>query len=113
MNTFGKLVFLPLFFGLVLWAAAAAAGEKGTVSCSTPDCGYHDNLTIGGAKQSPSLTGYCRSTKKFVRVKPKSWDDYRKIIPACPDCPEPPADLRRFPNFPNSLSQLRQSHATL
>ena len=33
-------------------------------------------------------TGYCRSTKKFVRVKLKSWDDYREIIPACPDCPE-------------------------
>ena len=38
--------------------------------------------------KSPSLTGYCRSTKKFVRVKLKSWDGYREIVPACPDCPE-------------------------
>ena len=89
MKTFTKIIFLPIFFGLVLWAAAAMAGEAGTVSCATPDCGYQHDLKIGGAKQSPSLTGYCRSTKKFVRLKLKSWDDYRKIIPNCPDCPEP------------------------
>jgi hypothetical protein len=89
MKTFGKLVLLAIFFGVFLWAAPAVAGEKGIVSCSTPDCGYHSNLTIGGGMKSPSVTGYCRSTKKFVRVKLKSWDDYRKIIPKCPDCPEP------------------------
>ena len=89
MKTCGKLVFLLIFFGLVLWAAAAMAGEAGTVSCSTPDCGYQHDLKIGGGMKSPSLTGYCRSTKQFVRVKLKSWDDYRKIIPKCPDCPEP------------------------
>ena len=48
-----------------------------------------NDLTIGGAKQAPSLTGYCRSTKQFVRVQLKSWDDYRKSIPNSPDCPEP------------------------
>jgi hypothetical protein len=89
MKTFGKLVFFAIFSAVFLGAAPAVAGEKGIVSCSTPDCGYHSNLTIGGAKKSPSVTGYCRSTKKFVRVKLKSWDDYRKIIPKCPDCPEP------------------------
>ena len=89
MKIFSKLVFLLIFFGLVLWVAAAVAGEKGAMFCSTPDCGYQDNLTIGGAKKSPSLTGYCRSTKKFVRVKLKSWEGYREIVPACPDCPEP------------------------
>ena len=89
MQTFGKLVFLPIFFGLVLWVAAAVAGEQGAVSCSTPDCGYQQDLTIGGGMKAPSLTGYCRSTKKFVRVKLKSWKDYREIIPHCPDCPEP------------------------
>jgi predicted RNA-binding Zn-ribbon protein involved in translation (DUF1610 family) len=80
---------MALFCGLVLGAAPALAGEKGIVSCSTPDCGYHANLTIGGGMKSPSVTGYCRSTKQFVRVKLKSWDDYRKSIPKCPDCPEP------------------------
>ena len=89
MQTFGKLVFLPIFFGLVLWVAAAVAGEQGAVSCSTPDCGYQQDLTIGGGMKAPSLTGYCRSTKKFVRVKLKSWGDYRKVTAACPDCPEP------------------------
>jgi hypothetical protein len=89
MKTFTKIIFLPLFFGLLLWAAAALAGEAGTVSCSTPDCGYQHDLKIGGAKKSPSLTGYCRSTKQFVQVKLKSWEGYREATPACPDCPEP------------------------
>jgi hypothetical protein len=88
MKTCGKLVFLPIFFGLVLWAAAAVAGEAGIVSCSTLDCGYHDNLKIGGGMRSPSVTGYCRSTKKFVRVKLKSWEGYREAASACSDCPE-------------------------
>jgi hypothetical protein len=88
VKTFGKLSFLAIFFGVFLWAGPAAAGEKGTVSCSTPDCGYHANLTIGGAMKSPSLTGYCRSTKKFVYIKLKSWEGYRDTVPACPDCPE-------------------------
>jgi hypothetical protein len=88
MKTFGTLVFLAIFFGLLLWAAPAAAGEAGTVSCSTPDCGYHFDLKIGGGMKSPSLTGYCRSTKKFVRVKLDSWKGYRETVPACPACPE-------------------------
>jgi hypothetical protein len=88
MKTFGTLVATALFFGLVLWVAPAAAGEAGMVSCATPGCGYQANLKIGGGMKSPSVTGYCRSTKKFVRVKLKSWDEYREIIPACPDCPE-------------------------
>jgi hypothetical protein len=89
MNTFGKLLVIVLFFGLMLAAAPAAAGEAGIVSCSTPDCGYHTNLKIGGGMRSPSLTGYCRSTRQFVRVKLHNWDEYRKIVPKCPDCPEP------------------------
>jgi len=89
MNTFGKLFILALFFGLLLWTAPATAGEAGIVSCSTPDCGYQYNLKIGGGMRSPSVTGYCRSTKKFVRVKLDSWKGYRETVPACPDCPEP------------------------
>ena len=69
MKTCGTLVAAALFCGLVFGVAPAVAGEAGTVSCSTLDCGYHDNLKIGGGMKSPSLTGYCRSTKKFVRVK--------------------------------------------
>jgi hypothetical protein len=88
MKNFGKLMAIALFFGLVLGAAPAVAGQAGLVSCSTPGCGYQYSLTIGGGKKSPSLTGYCRSTKQFVQVKLKSWDDYREIIPPCFDCPE-------------------------
>ena len=51
MKTFGKLGFLAIFFGVFLWTAPAAAGEAGIVSCSTPDCGYHYNLKIGGGMQ--------------------------------------------------------------
>jgi hypothetical protein len=88
MKTCEKLLVMALFCGLVLWASPAVAGEAGTVSCATPGCGYHHDLTIAGGMKSPSLTGYCRSTKKFVRVKLKSWEGYRDIVPACPDCPE-------------------------
>jgi hypothetical protein len=88
MKTCGKLATIALFFGLVLGAVPAIAGEAGTVSCSTPDCGYQFNLKIGGGMRSPSLTGYCRSTKQFVRVKLKSWEGYRESVPVCPDCPE-------------------------
>ena len=88
MKTCGRLVAIALFGALVLGAAPAVAGEAGTVSCANPGCGYHHDLAIGGGMKSPSLTGYCRSTKKFVRVKLKSWDDYREVTPACPDCPE-------------------------
>jgi len=89
MKPCGKLVAIILFCGIVLWTAPAAAGEAGTVSCSTPGCGYQQDLTIGGGMRSPSLTGYCRSTKQFVRVKLDSWKGYRETVPACPDCPEP------------------------
>ncbi|MBU4233419.1 MAG: hypothetical protein KKD99_12170 [Proteobacteria bacterium] len=88
MKTFGKLVFLAIFFGVFLGAAPAAAGEAGKVSCSTPGCGYHYNLRIGGGMKSPSLTGYCRSTKQFVRLKLKKWEDYRKPH-YCPGSKEP------------------------
>jgi hypothetical protein len=89
MKTFGTLMAIALFCGLVLGAAPAAAGQSGKVSCANPGCGYQNTLTIGGGKRSPSLTGYCRSTKQFVSVALKSWADYREVIPACPDCPEP------------------------
>jgi len=88
MKTFGKLVAIALFVGLFLGAAPAAAGQKGLVSCATPDCGYQEYLKIGGGMKSPSLTGYCRSTEKFVYIKLKSWEGYRETVPACPDCPE-------------------------
>ena len=89
MKTFGKLAFLTVFLGLVLWGVPAVAGQAGTVSCATPGCGYQQDLKIGGGMKSPSLTGYCRSTKKFVRVKLNSWEGYRETVPASPDCPEP------------------------
>jgi len=88
MKTFGKFVFLAIVYGFFLGTAPALAGEAGAVSCASPGCGYHANLSIGGGMKSPSLTGYCRSTKKFVRVKLKSWEGYRDTVPASPDCPE-------------------------
>lgn len=88
MKTFGKLVAIALFGGLVLGAAPAVAGQKGLVSCATPDCGYQEYLRIGGGMKSPGVTGYCRSSKKFVYLKLKSHDDYRKTH-YCPGSKEP------------------------
>jgi len=88
MKTCGKLGAIALFCGLVLWAVPAVAGEAGTVSCSTPGCGYQQDLKIGGGMKSPSVTGYCRSSQQFVRLKLKNWDDYRKPH-YCPGSKEP------------------------
>jgi len=38
--------------------------------------------------KSPAVTGYCRSTKQFVRLKLKSHNDYRKPH-YCPGSEEP------------------------
>ena len=88
MKTCGKFVLLAIFCGVFLWAAAAMAGEAGTVSCSTPDCGYQENLNIGGRRNAPGVTGYCRSSKKFVRLKLKSHSDVHKTH-YCPGTKEP------------------------
>jgi hypothetical protein len=88
MKIFGTLVAIALFCSLVLGAAPAVAGQSGIVSCSTPDCAYQDNLKIGGGMRSPAVTGYCRSTKQFVRLKLKSHNDYRKTH-YCPGSKEP------------------------
>jgi hypothetical protein len=88
MKPFGKIISLSLFLGIFLWAAAAVAGQFGIVSCSTPACGYQENLTIGGLRNAPGVTGYCQSSKKFVRLKLKSHDDARKTH-YCPGSKEP------------------------
>ena len=78
MKTLRKVFLLGLFLGLILSSTGALAGESGTVTCSTPGCGYQHQLIIGGGRKSPAVTGYCRSTKEFVRLKLNSWADYRK-----------------------------------
>jgi len=78
MKTFVTLVMLPIFLSLVLWVSMALPGQSGVVDCSTPDCGYHQNLSVGGSMKTPSVTGYCQSSKQFVQLKLKSHDDYRK-----------------------------------
>ncbi len=78
MKTWCKLISLLIFFVIFFPAEWALAGESGTVSCATPGCGYQSNLTIGGGMKSPAVTGYCPKDKKFVRLKLKSWADYRQ-----------------------------------
>ncbi|MDD2904372.1 MAG: hypothetical protein PHU44_18240 [Syntrophales bacterium] len=78
MKTRDGLISLVIFCSCILLASTALAGESGTVSCTKPGCGYHTNLSIGGGRRSPSVTGYCAKQKKFVRIKIKSWEDYRK-----------------------------------
>jgi hypothetical protein len=84
----GKIIFLSLLCGLLLSASLALAGEAGTVSCTTPGCGYHQDLKIGGGMRTPAVTGYCRSSKQFVRLKLKSHEEYRKTH-YCPGTKEP------------------------
>ena len=88
MKTWGKLIFPLIFFVILLLVDCALAGEKGTVSCAHPGCGYKTDLTIGGGKASPAVTGYCPKQKKFVRLKLKSWEDYHKPQ-NCPGGKEP------------------------
>jgi hypothetical protein len=78
MKTRGTLVPFFIFLVLLLLVEGALAGEAGEVSCTTPGCGYHTDLKIGGAKNSPSVTGYCPKEKKFVWVKIRRWEDYRQ-----------------------------------
>jgi hypothetical protein len=90
MKTWGKVLFIVILCGLGLLSLASGtmAGETGEVTCSTSGCGYKNNLTIGGAKRSPSFTGYCPKEKNFVRVNIKSWEDYRQPH-HCPNDQEP------------------------
>lgn len=87
MRKFFSLILLGLIVVLVCFALAlrpAAAGEKGEVFCRHPGCNYHTELTIGGGKTSPALTGYCGSLRQFVRIKLDSWDEYHKLH-YCPE----------------------------
>jgi hypothetical protein len=77
-------VFNIFFLGILLSCACTAlfpqvllAGETGEVRCTAPGCGYRTALTIGGGRNSPALTGYCVSQRRFVRVKLDSWEEYR------------------------------------
>jgi hypothetical protein len=88
MQTWVKLISLSIFFVTLLLADCALAGEAGIVSCTSPGCGYQANLKIGGGRASPAVTGYCARTKEFVRLKLKSWADYRKPH-NCPGGKEP------------------------
>lgn len=78
VKTWHRSLLLSLFFIILLLGDCALAGEAGSVSCATPGCGFQESLTIGGGKQSPAVTGYCPKSRKFVRLKLKSWQDYRK-----------------------------------
>jgi hypothetical protein len=88
MKPLGTIVSLVMLFCLLLLTESAVAGESGTVSCTTSGCGFQQNLKIGGSMRSPSVTGYCPSTREFVRLKLKSYDDYRKPH-NCPGTKEP------------------------
>lgn len=88
MKTWGKTSLLTILFLLLLLAGGALAGEKGVLSCATPGCGYQTNLTIGGGRATPAVTGYCALEKKFVSLKLKNWADYRKPH-MCPGGKEP------------------------
>ncbi len=73
-----QIVILGAFLSLLLMAVQALAGESGRVSCTAPGCGYATDLVIGGGRASPAVTGYCPGGRKFVRLKLRSWEEYRQ-----------------------------------
>ncbi len=101
MKKWGKLLLIAMLCCLA-GAELALAGEAGTISCTSPGCGFQENFIIGGGMKSPSVTGYCPGSKKFVRVKLADWADYRKPQ-RCPDTGEPlqpvynGSDVAKFP----------------
>ncbi len=78
MKVYSKIIFALVALAVLLLVNAVLAGEAGTVSCSTPGCGYHTKLIIGGGIRTPAITGYCSKEKKFVSIKLKGWEDYHK-----------------------------------
>jgi hypothetical protein len=78
MKSWGKFFIVFIFLAAQLLADGSLAGQTGLVYCTTPGCGYQTNLMIGGGRRSPAVTGYCAKQKRFVRIKLKSWADYRK-----------------------------------
>jgi hypothetical protein len=86
MRAHSKIIAFLIPLVMLCLAGGALAGEAGTVTCTTPGCGYQTNLSIGGTMRSPGITGYCLKEKKFVRLKLKSHDDYHNPDFFCPSC---------------------------
>ena len=85
MKAWSKIFGLLVLCNLLFLVDAALAGEGGEVTCTTPGCGYHTKITVGGTMRSPMLTGYCLKEKKFVNLKLKSYKDCHEPHD-CPDC---------------------------
>jgi predicted RNA-binding Zn-ribbon protein involved in translation (DUF1610 family) len=96
------LLLVSLLCAFVCGVNVSWAGEAGTLSCTTPGCGYNKNFTIGGGMQSPSVTGYCTHGHGFVRVKLKHWNDYYKkhYCPVCHQAIKPIYDSSQATQFP-------------
>jgi hypothetical protein len=88
MKTLVKPAVFSMILVFFLPGAGARAGEAGQVRCSTPGCGYQTDLSIGGGRKSPAVTGYCAKERKFVSVKLMRWADYRQPQ-MCPGGKEP------------------------
>uniref|UniRef100_A0A7V4G7N6 Uncharacterized protein n=1 Tax=Desulfobacca acetoxidans TaxID=60893 RepID=A0A7V4G7N6_9BACT len=78
MKLWWQTAVLLLLLTQMGWSTPASAGEKGEVVCGHSGCGYRTSLTIGGGRNSPSVTGYCMSQRQFIRVKLDSWKEYRQ-----------------------------------
>jgi predicted RNA-binding Zn-ribbon protein involved in translation (DUF1610 family) len=88
---------------LVLQGGTAWAGEMVKIVCANSQCGYSQDLAIGGARLAPSLTGYCGKCNNFVRVKLASWKQYRDPGHKCSQCRSeiaPIYDRGQIANFP-------------
>lgn len=95
------LLFGTLLIVLIM-ATQVPAGESGRVSCTAPGCGYATDLVIGGGRASPAVTGYCPGSRKFVRLKLKSWEEYRRphLCPGSRERLQPIYDGEEVSRFP-------------
>ncbi|MEJ5331086.1 MAG: hypothetical protein WHT07_13135 [Desulfobaccales bacterium] len=101
-ETLRKFVILGVLFPLLIMAVQAVAGESGRVSCTAPGCGYATDLVIGGGRASPAVTGYCPGSRKFVRLKLTSWEEYRRphFCPGSRERLQPIYDGEEVSQFP-------------
>lgn len=97
-----QVVILGAVLSLLLMAVQALAGEAGRVSCTARGCGYATDLVIGGGRASPAVTGYCPGSRKFVRLKLKSWEEYRRphLCPGSRERLQPIYDGEEVSRFP-------------
>jgi hypothetical protein len=82
-----SLLLAAVLITMLLFSDLAVGGQKGELSCTA--CGYSQKVTIGGGRNSPSVTIYCPQCKTFSRKAFASWKEANTAQEfVCPKCPD-------------------------